>query len=434
MGIWNERYETMSRDELQQVQLERLQASVNRAYENVAFYKRLFDQLEISPEGIRTLGDLARLPFTTRENLREGYPYDMFAVPLRDVVRIHSSAGTTGAPTVCGYTANDLHNWSELAARVLTAAGVGKDDVVQVSFGYGLFTAGFGFQYGAERIGASVIPVSAENPERQIAVMRDFKITALIGTPTYALSIAEQIEEANVNPRALSLRVGLFGGEPWSERVRDEIEGRLGIAASDYYGLSELAGPGVSWECECKCGLHVAEDHFIAEVVDPGTGQLVEPGQAGELVLTTLTKEALPLIRYRTRDLTSLEFSPCECGRTLARMSRVHSRTDDMLIVQGISVFPSQIEALLAEIEGTKPHYRMVIDRRGAADDLEIQVEVSDSIFADTVGKLEQIEEKIASRIRSALGISPRVRLVEPRTLDRMTGRARRVVIDKREL
>lgn len=434
MAIWNHKYETMPRDELLQVQLERLQATVNRAYQNVAFYKRLFDKRGIVPEDIRTLDDLARLPFTTREDLREGYPYDMFAVPLRDVVRIHSSSGTTGAPTVCGYTAHDLSNWSELAARVLAAAGVGKDDVVQVFFGYGLFAAGFGFQYGAERIGASVIAVSPTDFDRQIAVMRDFKITALVGTPSYALSVAERLEEAGVNPKALSLRAGLFGGEPWSEKIRAEIESRLAISAFDYYGLSELSSPGVSWECEARCGLHLAEDHFIAEIVDPKTGERVEPGSEGELVLTTLAREALPLIRYRTRDLTSLDASPCACGRTLARMSRVHSRTDDMFIVQGISMFPSQVEAVLAEVEGTKPHYRIVIDRIGARDDLEIQVEVSDANFIDTVGKLEQMEQEIRDRISSALGISPRIRLVEPRSLDRTDSRTRRVVIDKREL
>ena len=430
MGIWNPKYETMSRDELQQVQLERLQATVNRAYEDVAFYKRQFDELGVSPEDVTTLDALAHLPFTTRENLREGYPYDAFAVPLRDVVRIHSSSGTTGAPTVCGHTEHDLHNWSELAARVLSAGGVGKEDVVQVFFGHGLFTAGFGFQYGAERIGASVIPASSENSQSQIAIMRDFRITALVGTVSYALSVVEQIEEAGVNSKALSLRVGIFGGEPWSEKVRARIEDRLGITALDHYGLIEIAAPGVSWECECKHGLHVAEDHFIAEVVDPKTGGPVAPGAEGELVLTTLTKEALPLIRYRTRDLTALDLSPCDCGRTLARMSRVHSRTDDMIIVQGVSIFPSQIEAILAEIEGTKPHYRLVIDRQGAADELEIQVEVSESIFTDTVGNLVQIEERIVNRVRSALGVAPRVRLVEPRTLDRVTGR--RAIVDKR--
>lgn len=433
MGIWNDRYETMTRDELQQVQLERLQASVNRAYQDVAFYKRVFDERGIVPEDVKSLSDLCRLPLTTREDLRSGYPYDMFAVSLRDVVRIQSSAGTTGAPTVSGYTESDLNIWSELTARTLSAGGVGKDDVVQVFFGYGLFTAGFGFQYGAERIGASVVPASGENAERQIAVMRDFKITALVGTPSYALSLLEWIEQTNVNPKALSCKTGLFGGEPWSEKVRSQIEDRLGIKAHDWYGLNELGGPGVAWECDARRGLHIAEDHVLPEVVDPKTGEVLEPGNEGELVLTTLTKEALPLVRYRTGDLASLDFEKCDCGRTLVRMSRVHSRTDDLVIVQGVSIYPSQIEAILGEIEGTQPHYRMVIDRSGAKDDLEIQVEVSNTIFSDTVGKLEQLEERIRTRVRSALGITPRVRLVEPKTLERSGGRTRRPVIDKRE-
>lgn len=433
MGIWNQRYETMPREELQQVQLERLQAIVNRAYENVAFYKRVFDQAGISPEDIRSLDDLARLPFTTREDLRDGYPYDAFAVPLKDVVRIHPSAGTTGAPTVCGYTVNDIHNWSELAARVLSAGGVGKEDVVQVFFGYGMFSAGFGFQQGAERIGASVIPASADDPESRITVMRDFKITALVGTPTYALSVADQIEDAGLDAGTLPLRVGLFGGEPWSQKLRERIEERLSIRAVDYYGLSEMSSPGVSWECEHKCGLHIAEDYFIAEVVDPKTGQAVGEGAEGELVLTSLMKEALPLLRYRTGDLTSMDTAPCLCGRTLARMSRVHSRTDDMFIVQGISMFPAQIEAILTEMDGTTPQYRLVLERHGASDELEIQIEVSERVFTDTASRLDQMKERIINRVRSSLGILPRVKWVEPRMLEKLTGRGRRAIIDNRE-
>lgn len=433
MAFWSERYETMPRDELLQIQLERLQASVNRAYENVAFYRRVFDRAGISPQDIRSLDDLRRLPFTTREDLRNGYPYDMFAVSLRDVVRIHSSAGTTGPPTVSGYTANDLNNWSSLAARVLTAAGVGKEDVVQVDFGHGMFAAAFGFQYGAERIGASVIPVCGVGAEQQIAIMRDYRTTVIVGTPSYGLWIAEALDEMKVNRVALSLRVGLFGGEPWSEAVRADIESRLGISALDSYGLSEIIAPGVSWECECKSGLHIAEDHFVAEVIDPKTAEPLGPGNEGELVLTTLTKEALPLIRYRTGDLTSLDHDTCKCGRTLARMSRVHSRTDDMIIVQGVSIFPSQVEAVLMEVEGTKPHFRLVIDRRGSVDEVEVQVEVSERIFSDQVSKLVEVEEKLRNRLHAVLGISPRVRLVEPRTLGRGFGKARQVVIDKRK-
>ncbi|MDI6829376.1 MAG: phenylacetate--CoA ligase, partial [Armatimonadota bacterium] len=370
----------------------------------------------------------------TRDDLLGGYPYDMFAVPLRDVVRLHSTSGTTGAPIVCGYTAKDLDNWTELVARVLVSGGVGKEDVVQVSFGHGMFAAGFGFQYGAERIGASVIPVSGEGADRQISIMRDYRTTVLVGTPTYALWLSEALKDTGINPKALSLRAGIFGGEPWSEKVRAEIEARLEIFAIDSYGLSEVMTPGVSWECECKTGLHIAEDNFIAEVVDPKTGNPMPPGCEGELVLTTLTKEALPLIRYRTRDITSLDFSPCACGRTLARMSRVHSRTDDMIIVQGVNIFPSQIEAVLTEVEGIKPHYQLILDRKGATDDLEIQVEVSEDLFSDQVSELVDLEQRLKNRIQSALGISPRIRLVEPRTLERAKGRKRRVVIDRRKI
>jgi len=432
MAFWSERYETMPRDEILQIQLERLQASVNRAYENVAFYRRVLDDAGLSPEDVRTLDDLKRLPFTTREDLRRGYPYDMFAVSLRDVVRIHSSAGTTGPPIVSGYSANDLNNWSSLAARVLTAAGVEKEDVVQVDFGHGMFASAFGFQYGAERIGASVIPVSGVGAEQQVAIMRDYRTTVLIGTPSYGLWVAEALDEAKINRRALSLRVGIFGGEPWSETVRADIEARLGINALDSYGLSEVITPGVSWECECKCGLHIAEDHFIAEIIDPKTCETLEAGVEGELVLTTLTKEALPLIRYRTGDLAYLDPTPCECGRTLARMSRVRSRTDDMIIIQGVSIFPSQVEAVLMEVEGTKPHFRLIIERQGSVDDVELQVEVSERIFSDQMSKLVEVEEKLKNRLRSVLGISPRIRLVEPRTLGREFGKGRRVVIDKR--
>jgi len=431
MGIWNEKYECLSRDEMQQVQLERLQATVNRAYENVAFYKRLFDQMGIAPEEIRSLDDLSRFPFTTREDLRDGYPYDMFAVSLRDVVRIHSSSGMKYAPTVCGYTKKDLVNWMELAARTLSAVGIDKDDVVQVYFGHGLFAEGFGFQHGAESIGASVIPVSEDGPERQVAVMRDYKISALVGTPTYALSIAEQMEETKVDPHSLSLRVGVFGGAPWSEAVRAEIEKRLKITATDYYSLSELGGP-ISAECENKCGLHVFEDHFLAEIVDPKTGKLLEPGSVGELVLTTLTREALPLIRYRTRNLTSIDYTRCSCGRTLARMSRVCGRTDDMIVVQGVSFYPSQIEAILAEMECAELYYRLIIDREGSEDILEIEVAVSGEVLGDTVGAIERLEGRICTQVRAELGISPLVRLAELRTLKSATGGSKGIVVDKR--
>jgi phenylacetate-CoA ligase len=431
MAIWNPEAETMPRSDLLQLQLERLQAATNRAYKNVAFYRRIFDELGVVPEQIQSLDDLQRLPLTTKEDLRQAYPYGMFGVPLREVVRIHASSGTTGRPTVCGYTRRDLKVWSELAARVMSAGGVTHDDVVQICFGYGLFTGAFGLHYGAELIGASVIPASSGNTERQIRLMQDFRTTALVGTPSYALRITEVMDEMRVTPSELSLRVGLFGAEPWPERTRELLQSRLGIRASDNYGLSEIMGPGVSGECEHNRGLHINEDHFIAEIIEPRTGEPLPPGVEGELVLTTLTKEALPLIRYRTRDVTRLDPEPCACGRTLMRMARVSARTDDMLIVRGINLYPSQVEAVLAEIEGLEPHYQIVLERERALDEMEVWVEVPAELFRDAVGSLRQMEERIAERMRSVLGLSPRIRLVEPRSLQRTEGKARRV-IDRR--
>ena len=432
MAIWNPEAETMPRSDVLQLQLERLQAAINRAYKNVAFYRRQFDALDIVPEQIQSLEDLQRLPLTTKDDLREAYPYGMFGVPLREVVRIHASSGTTGRPTVCGYTRRDLQTWSELVARIMTAGGVTRDDVVQICFGYGLFTGAFGLHYGAELIGASVIPASSGNTERQIMLMQDFRTTALVGTPSYALRITEVMDEMRVTPSELSLRVGLFGAEPWSERTRETLESRLGIRATDNYGLSEIMGPGVSGECECNDGMHINEDHFIAEAIDPASGEPLPVGAEGELVLTTLTKEALPLMRYRTRDVTRLNPEPCACGRTLMRMARVHARTDDMLIVRGVNVYPSQIEGVLAEIEGLEPHYQIVLERVRALDEMEVWVEVPAELFQGGVGSLRQMEDRIAERMRSVLGLAPRIRLVEPRSLQRFEGKARRV-IDKRD-
>lgn len=433
MPIWNKKAETMPRDELEQVQLERLQAVVNRVYRNVRFYRRKFDQLGITPEDIRDLADIKRLPLTTKDDLRDSYPYEMFAVGLREIVRIHSSAGTTGKPTVCGYTRNDLKTWSELVARVLSAGGITKDDVVQVSFGYGISTSGFGLHYGAELIGASVIPVSSGNVETQIQVLQDFRTTALVGTPSYALYIAETLEEMGISPASLSLRVGLFGSEPFSESMRREIETRLSISATDNYSISEVIGPGVSGECELKNGLHINEDHFIPEIIDPSTGEQVGCGEEGELVLTTVTKEAFPLLRYRTRDIVSLMPDPCPCGRTFVRMSRVHGRTDDVIIIRGMKVLPSQIETCLFEIENVEPHYQIVVERVGALDEMTLLVEVSEDIFADRMDKMIELEERIRSRVGAVIGLTPRVKLVEPKTIERSLGKSRRV-IDNREL
>jgi phenylacetate-CoA ligase len=399
----------------------------------VRFYHRKFVELGVEPEDVVSIDDISRLPFTTKEDLRDAYPYEMFSVPLREIVRIHSSSGTTGTATVVGYTRNDLRNWSEMVARVISAGGVTKQDVVQVTFGYGLFTGGFGLHYGAERVGASVIPVSAGSTERQIRIMQDFKTTALVGTPSYALHLAEVMEELEVDPRHLSLRFGLFGGEPSSDRMRREIEDRLRITVTDNYGLSEVMGPGVSGECEFRCGMHISEDHFYVEVIDPVTLEPVHFGTEGELVITTLTKEGMPLLRYRTRDLTTLYSEPCKCGRTTVRMSRVVGRTDDMLVIRGVNVFPSQIEAILFETEGVEPHYQIIVDRKGALDELTILVEVSRELFTDRMSLLVEMEEKISNRMHSVLGLTPKLKLVEPRTLERSQGKATRV-IDNREL
>ena len=431
--IWEPEFEQMSREELEQLQLERLEATINRAYLNVPFYRKKFDEAGIDPDQVKCLDDLRRLPFTTKEDLRDNYPYGMFAVPLREVVRIHASSGTTGTPTVVGYTKNDIKTWANLVARILTAGGITRDDVVQIAFGYGLFTGGFGLHYGAERLGASVIPISSGNTKRQIKIMQDFKTTTLICTPSYALVLADTLYEMGINVNGLSLKYGLFGAEPWSEKMRKEIEEKLKIKATDNYGLSEVMGPGVAGECLQQKGLHINEDHFIVEVINPDTLEPVEPGEVGELVITTLTKEAFPMIRYRTRDLTRLITEPCPCGRTFYRMSKVLGRTDDMLIVKGVNVFPSQIETVLFEIEGTEPHYQIVVDRKGHLDELTVYVEVSEEIFFDEMKKQHQLIETIKRRLASELGISVEVKLVEKKTLQRFEGKAKRV-IDRRNL
>lgn len=431
--LWEPEYESMERDELEQLQLERLQSTLHRVYLNVPFYRKKFDEFGIDPDGFTSLKDVRGLPFTSKDDLRDNYPYGLFAVPLREVVRIHASSGTTGMSTVVGYTRNDIKTWSNLVARILSAGGITKDDVVQIAFGYGLFTGGFGVHYGAERIGASVIPISSGNTRRQVRIMQDFKTTALICTPSYALLIAETIQDMGININSLSLKYGLFGAEPWSDGMRQEIQQRLKIMATDNYGLSEVMGPGVAGECLEREGLHLNEDHFLVEVVDPATLEAVAPGEIGELVITTLTKEAFPVIRFRTRDLTRLMPEPCPCGRKLMRMSRVMGRTDDMLIIKGVNVFPSQIEAVLFDIEGTEPHYQIIVERKGALDDVTVLVEVSESIFFDEMKKQSELISLIKRRLSSELGISVAVKLVEKKTLERFEGKAKRV-IDKRTL
>jgi len=430
-NIWDPQHECMPREALEQLQLERLQATLNRVYKNVTCYRTKFNNLGIVPEDISSLADLSKLPFTTKEDLRVNYPYGMFAVPLREVVRIHSSSGTTGKPTVVGYTKNDLKTWSNLVARFMTAAGVTHDDVVQIAFGYGMFTGAFGLHYGSETIGAAVIPMSGGNTEKQIMIMQDYKSTALVCTPSYAVTIADRIDKLGIDPKSLSLKVGLFGGEPWSEALRKEIESRLAISATDNYGLSEIIGPGVAGECRYKCGMHISEDAFIAEIIDPETGQVLPKGSTGELVLTSISKEAFPMIRYRTRDITSLEYTACECGRTTARMKKTMGRTDDMLIIKGVNVFPSQIEEVLIAIEGCEPHYQLIVDRKGALDVLEVCIEVTENIFFDEMKKQRAFLEMVEKRIDSVLGVGVTVKLVEPNSIPRLEGKAERV-IDKR--
>ena len=433
--IYSREYETMHREDLEQLQIERLQATLNRVYRNVAFYKHAFDEHSIIPSEIRSMDDFGRLPFTTREDLRKSYPYDMFAVPLRDIVRIHATSGTTGKPIVVGYTRNDINIWAALVARVLTAAGITNQDFVQIAFNYSLVTGGFGFHYGAEKIGASVIPSSIEDIRKQIIIMRDYKTSALVSTPGYALHIASVFEDTGIHPEELSLRTGIFGSEPWSENLRAQIEQGLHITAYDNYGSSEIMGPGVSFECEERKGLHINEDHFIVEVIDTESMAPVKAGEDGELVLTTITKQGFPLIRYRTGDISHLITEPCSCGRTTVRMSRVSGRTDDMLIVEGVNFFPSQIEEALLQIEGIEPHYLIILNREAGVDIMEIQVEVPEELpFMDDLGKLQQFKTTVQDKLNIALGIKVKVTLVEPKTIGRSTCGKMNRVIDKREL
>jgi phenylacetate-CoA ligase len=426
-------YERIDREDLEQVQVERLQATLNRACQNVAFYRESFERLGIDIGKIKSLRDLAELPFTTKEDLRESYPYGMFAVPLKDIVRIHSTSGTTGKPVVVGYTANDIAVWSSLTARVLRAADVTEHDLVQIAFNYNLSSAGLGFHYGAEKIGASVVPSSGENVGRQVTVMRDYKTTALVGTPSYALHISTYLRERRIHPSELRLRAGLFGAEPWSEAMRDEIERGLHLKAYDNYGLTEVIGPGVSFECSERDGLHVNEDHFIMEVIDRNTLKPVSPGEEGELVFTTITKQGFPLIRYRTGDISGIIGEKCPCGRTLARMRRVSGRIDDMIIVDGVNVFPSQIEDALLKIEGIEPHYRIIVDREEGADGIEVQAEVSEDFpFLDEAAKVEGLRRSLATRLEETLGIRARVSFVEAKSIERSEGSKLRRVIDRR--
>ncbi|WP_459202408.1 phenylacetate--CoA ligase family protein [Methanococcus sp. CF] len=430
--IWNETIECMDRESMRELQSKRLSETVNRVYHNVPFYRKKMQSMGVYPEDIQSIDDLSKLPFTTKQDLRDNYPFGIFSVPMSEIVRVHASSGTTGKPVVVGYTRRDIAMWSEVVARALNCAGASRDDFIQIAYGYGLFTGGLGLHYGSEKLGATVIPISGGNTQKQVQLMADFKTTVLACTPSYALYLAEAIEDAGMTAEDISLRVGIFGAEPWTPSMRKEIEKKLGIKAMDIYGLSEVMGPGVACDCEYQDGLHVNEDHFVPEIIDPDTLQPLPAGSEGELVFTTITKEGMPLLRYRTRDLTSLNYEKCKCGRTLVRMNKCTGRSDDMLIIRGVNVFPSQIESVLLEMSETKPHYLLIVDRINNLDVLEVWVEVEDQFFSDKISMLEQLSKKIKHKIESTLGISVKIKLVEPKTIERTEGKSKRV-IDKRK-
>jgi phenylacetate-CoA ligase len=432
MNVWDRAHECMSREELEQLQLERLQATLNRVHRNVSFYKKAFDAIGFVPEDLNDLSGLSRLPFTTRKDLADAYPYEMFAVPLREVVRVHASSGTPENPGVVGYTANDLKHWSELVARMLSAAGVTKDDVIQVAFAYGLLTGAFGLHYGAERIGASVIPSSVGNTQRQIRILKDYRTTTLVCTPGYAMRIAQVLEEMEIDPKTLTLRRGLFGGEPWGDEVRGIIEAKLYIEAYDNYGLSEVMGPGVAAECEERDGMHVYEDHFIPEIIDPDSGQAVPEGSVGELVLTTITKEAFPVIRFRTGDLTSLNNRSCACGRTVSRIGRISGRCDEIIIIKGVNVYPKAIGSILTAVTGTEPAYQLVADALNHQDSLEVRIEVSERFFFDKMERQRILVERLQKKIRDTVGLTAHVVLVEKGSINRVDETSP-MVVDRRK-
>ncbi len=431
---WEEEIETLPRVGLDSIQLRRLKHLVARVYRTVAPYRKKMDEAGVTPEDIQTLADLSKLPFTVKNDLRDNYPFGLFTVPLDEVVRIHASSGTTGKPTVVGYTAKDIDTWANVMARALCCAGATRGDIVHNAYGYGLFTGGLGVHYGIEKLGATVIPVSGGNSKRQVTLMKDFGSTILLSTPSYALNLADAMDSMDIDPESLKLRVGIFGAEPWSESMRREVEKKFNLRATDIYGLSEVMGPGVAQEClHTKRGMHIFEDHFLPEIIDPETGAVLPPGEKGELVFTTLTKEAFPIIRYRTKDISRLYYEPCECGRTLVRMEKVTGRTDDMLIIRGVNVFPSQVEHVLVGIEGVEPHYQIIVDREGSLDTMKVQVEVSEGVFSDEIKVLENLTIHIQREIKDLLGVTCKVKLVEPKTIQRSEGKAQRV-IDNRNI
>ena len=416
---------------LKEVQLRRLRAVVARAYANVQLFRERMDERGLTPESIQSLQDIRHLPFTVKTDLRDTYPFGLFASPMSDVVRLHASSGTTGKPIVVAYTREDVEVWSEVMARTFASCGLHRGDILQNAFGYGLFTGGLGAHYGGEALGATVIPISGGNTDRQIMLIRDFNVTSLCCTPSYFTHMVERARELGIDLRELPLRVGIFGAEPWTDGMRHHIEAEAGIKAYDIYGLSEIIGPGVAAECSAQDGLHVFEDHFYPEIIDPDTGEPLPDGAEGELVITTLSKKAMPMIRYRTRDITSLITEPCSCGRTIRRMRRIGRRSDDMFIIRGVNVFPSQVEAALMAVEGTLPHYQIILTRKGGMDRMAVEVEVTPEVFSDSIRGLEDIRARLAQSIERILGIRVELRLVEPHTIARSEGKAKRV-IDRR--
>lgn len=426
--FYNKEMETMPRKELEKLQLEKLKKLAVYCYENVKLYKDKFDAVKLDPYKIKTLSDIQYIPYTTKADFRDNYPFNMFAVPMKKIIRLHASSGTTGKPTVVGYTQNDVEMWSECMARLIAAAGATDEDIVQICFGYGLFTGALGLHYGLEKLGATVIPSSSGNTEKQVMLMKDFGTTALVATPSYALRIGEVIDEMGIAPEDIKLRLGLFGSEGCTPEMRAQIESKLHLFATDNYGMSELIGPGVSGECTERCGMHFCEDHFLPEIINPETGEVLPEGENGELVITTLSKEALPVLRYRTRDLTSITYEPCKCGRTTARMMKPTGRTDDMLKIRGVNVFPSQIESVLMVIPEIAPYYQLVVGREGSADTLEVRVEIADAGLLDSYANLEALRKKVNHNLKTVLGIDTKVSLVEPKSIERTAGKAKRII------
>lgn len=420
--------ETMPRQKIREMQLERLKWTVAHCYENIPFYHKRLTEAGVTPEKIKCLSDIQYIPFTTKADIRDTYPFGLFGKPMKEIVRIHASSGTTGKPTVVGYTRHDLDIWSDCVARLCTAVGATDEDIVQISFGYGLFTGALGLHYGLEKIGATVVPASSGNTQKQVMLLKDFGVTALVSTPSYALYMSEVAKEMGISNDELKLRLGLFGSEGCTPEMRAQVEKGFHLFATDNYGMSELMGPGVSGECEYRCGLHINEDHFLAEIIDAQTGKVLDEGESGELVVTTLTKEGIPMLRYRTKDVTRLSYEPCSCGRTFARMDKTSGRTDDMLKIRGVNVFPSQIESVLVSLENIGPHYQLIVRREGFMDTLEVQVELIDSALLDNYGALEQMQKTIKSKLHTVLGIDCKVSLIEPKSLERFQGKAKRVI------